>query len=115
MWRSGGRALAACHLALARLPPVGPDGAYRLFLAGLALDEGLAPSILLREIGATEAARLLKFNPLEPRIPAGNGRVSGDWTDGSGGGTPNQGATVQPVANTTTNFSYACKKLGLDE
>ena len=114
VWRSGDRALAACHLALARLPPVAPDDAYRLFLASLALDEGLAPSVLLREIGATEAARLLKFDPAQPRVPAGSGRHSGEWTSGDGGDAPGHDAAVQLVANTTTNFCYACKKLKID-
>lgn len=81
----------------------------------MALDEGLPPSVLLREIGATEAARLLKFDPAQPRVSAGSGRHSGEWTSGGDGNVPGHDATVQLVANTTTNFSYACKKIGLDK
>ncbi len=60
LWRGGDRALAAIHLALARLPPIDREDAYRLHLADLALDGGVAPEALPQEIGYAEAtARLL--------------------------------------------------------
>ncbi|HET6390781.1 phage portal protein [Hyphomicrobium sp.] len=33
-----------------------------------------------------ESERALKYNPDQPRVPAGNGDISGEWTNGSGGG-----------------------------
>ncbi len=53
---------------------------------GAALDEGLSPRDLLAGLGTlTAVAPLLKARPDQPRVPAGNGRVSGEY--GSTGGT----------------------------
>ena len=118
LWRGGDKALAAIHLAFARLPPIELDDAYRLHLADLALDGGVAPETLLRAFGHAEVmARRLKYSQAEPRVPAGGGPHGGEWTSegGAEGGTASgHDAATQLAANTTTNLSYACKKLKID-
>ncbi len=58
---------------------------YRLYLAEALLDDGLPPREMLAELGLFRAMRQLdKFDPDQPRVPAGSGRESGQWTkDGS--------------------------------
>ena len=34
------------------------------------------------------------FDPNQPRVPAGSGRISGRWTDGGGGGVGGVGTQV---------------------
>jgi hypothetical protein len=84
-WCYGEKALAQLHLAFIGLPKIGQADAYRLFLAGVALEKGLGPSDLMKALGFPRAARdLEKYNPDQPRVPAGSGRESGEWTkDGS--------------------------------
>jgi hypothetical protein len=89
-WRRGERALAHIHLAFARLPRLeSANDAYRLYLAEALLDDGLPPREMLAELGLGRAMRQLdKFDPDQPRVPAGSGRESGQWTkDGSSAST----------------------------
>ena len=81
-WRRGEKALAHIHLAFARLPQLeSTNDAYRLYLAGALLDDGLPPREMLAELGLGRAMRQLdKFDPDQPRVPAGSGRESGQWT-----------------------------------
>jgi hypothetical protein len=67
------------------LPHIDEADAYRLFLAGTAREKGLDPSDLMNALGFPRAARdLEKYDPDQPRVPAGSGRESGQWTkDGS--------------------------------
>lgn len=58
------------------------------------------------------------YNPDEPRIPAGNGRESGEWTidyvpgvfgaedDGANGGAHDYGSGITPVADRQTADEY---------
>ncbi len=89
-WRRGDEALAHTELAFARLPRLGvEDDAFRLFLAETLLDARMAPHDLARALGVT----LAKYDPDQPRVPAGNGRDSGRWGPGSpGGGAADQAA-----------------------
>jgi hypothetical protein len=84
-WRYGEKTLAQLHLAFIGLPTIDETSAYRLFLAGTALEKGLDPSDLMKALGFPRAARdLEKYSPDQPRVPAGSGRESGQWTkDGS--------------------------------
>jgi hypothetical protein len=85
-WRRGEKALAHIHLAFAGLPRLeSANDAYRLYLAGALLDDGLPPHEMLAKLGLGRAMRQLdKFDPDQPRAPAGSGRESGQWTkDGS--------------------------------
>jgi hypothetical protein len=85
-WRRGERALAHIHLAFARLPRLeSANDAYRLYLAEALLDDGFSPREMLAELGLGRTMRRFdKFDPDQPRVPAGSGRESGQWTkDGS--------------------------------
>jgi hypothetical protein len=74
-WGRGEKALAHIHLAFTGLPRLeSANDAYRL-----------PPREMLAELGLGRAMRQLdKFDPDQPRVPAGSGRESGQWTkDGS--------------------------------
>jgi hypothetical protein len=101
-WRAGDNALAAMHLALSRLDrlehPVAD--AYRLFLADGLLEAGFDADTIVKamDLDAPPGAQAFsKYSPDQPRVPAGSGRASGQWTDGAsepGSGAPGLGATV---------------------
>jgi hypothetical protein len=84
-WREGDDCLAYMHLAHARLQSVEDfrRAAYRLFLADAAIAHGESPCAVLEALGINvnyiQAAEKL-YNPEEPRVPAGSGPTSGQWT-----------------------------------
>lgn len=88
LWRAGDKGLAQIYLALTGLSRIGDWDAYRLHLAKKLLKKGLGPGDVLKIMGFEEAARELekKYNPDQPRAPAGSGPESGRWTSGGGGG-----------------------------
>ncbi len=80
-WHSGDKSLAAIHLAQTGLPEIGEDAAYRLLLAAELIDAGLAPRELARELGVSPVQfGVSKYNENQPRVAAGSGRESGQWT-----------------------------------
>lgn len=86
-WRGGQKTLAKLYLGLIGLPRIDEADAHRLFLAEQALDKGTRPGDLMKALGFPEAALdLEKYNPDQPRVPAGSGRESGRWTPRNGGG-----------------------------
>ncbi|MGH6839598.1 MAG: hypothetical protein ACREDT_12535, partial [Methylocella sp.] len=86
LWDEDEKALAHIHLAHANLPPCGEDEALRLFLAEECFSEGITPAELMKAQGYVSALlALIKYNPDQPRVPAGSGRESGEWTSGDGG------------------------------
>jgi hypothetical protein len=92
----GETCLALIELAHAGLPALTERkrAAYRLFMADAALDEGVAPRDLLKACGVDPSVLdpIGKgFNVAEPRIPAGNGIESGEWTN-------DYGSSITPVA-----------------
>ncbi len=102
IWRAGDKALAQIHLAFLGLPKIDETDAYRLFLAGTALEKGLRPSELMKALGFPRAARdIEKYNPDQPRVPAGSGRESGQWTSGNGGATDSPTQPPVRVAGNT--------------
>jgi hypothetical protein len=88
-WSRGDKCLAHIHLAFASLPQIDEDGAARLALADEALAMGVTPRAVLKALGLDSAPLdALKFDPSQPRVPAGSGRESGRWTsDGNGSGS----------------------------
>jgi hypothetical protein len=90
LWSEGDKALAHIHLAFVGLPPCDDmDLALRLFVAGELIDAGVAPATLMKAQGFDPAPLdILKFNPAQPRVPAGNGPESGEWSGGDGAVTP---------------------------
>jgi hypothetical protein len=74
-WRAGEKALAQIQLAFIGLPKIDETDAYRLFLAGMALEKGVSPSELMEALGFPRAARdIEKYWEDQPRVPAGSGR-----------------------------------------
>ena len=90
LWNEGEKALAHIHLAYAYLPPCGEDEALRLFIAEERLENDIPPVTLLKAQGFDPATLDLFKYPGQPRVPAGSGRESGEWT--------NNDAHVTPVA-----------------
>ena len=80
-WRAGEPALAQLELAFARLPRLETEAdAYRLFLAGQLVADRMAPEALLEALGFD--GDFAKYDPSQPRNPAGSGAESGRWTKG---------------------------------
>jgi hypothetical protein len=84
-WGAGDECLAYIHLAHARLPelqdPV--EAARRLFVADGFMKAGTSPRAVFQALGFGAAyieAVEKFFNPDEPRVSAGSGRTSGEWT-----------------------------------
>jgi len=88
-WSEGQEALAAMHLALSRLERLErPEAdARRLFLADGLLSAGFEAAAIVRaiEAGVPAFAHLEKYNPDQPRVPAGSGRTSGEWSSAGDG------------------------------
>ena len=88
--RAGDECMAAMHLALATLPRLADpsSAARRLFIADGLMDEGVSPRDIWTALDFDPApldALEKEFNPNQPRVPAGSGRTSGEWTsDGAG-------------------------------
>jgi hypothetical protein len=84
-WSRGDDVGAAIHLSHAGLPrPDDPDeAARRLFVTDAFIKSGTSPIGILQALGLETSyvgtvAKL--YNELEPRVPAGNGIISGQWT-----------------------------------
>ena len=85
--REGDAPLALTHLALAgagRLDDPRED-ARRLFIADGLMKGGVPPSTIVAALGAPSRQADLDraYDPDQPRVPAGNGRPSGQWTSGA--------------------------------
>lgn len=85
-WSEGDDCLAYIHLAHARLPtPDDPyDAAHRLFIVDSFMKAGTSPRTVFEALRLSPQyidAVEKSFNPDEPRVPAGGGKPSGEWTD----------------------------------
>jgi hypothetical protein len=84
-WRDGDDTAAVIHLAHAGLPrPDDPDeAARRLFVTDAFIKAGTSPIGILQALGleASYVGTVAKlYNEFEPRVPPGNGILSGRWT-----------------------------------
>jgi hypothetical protein len=85
-WSEGDDCLAYIHLVHARLPTLQDpyDAARRLFIVDRFMTAGTSPRAVFEALGLGAAyidAVGKAYNPAEPRVPAGSGRTSGQWTD----------------------------------
>jgi hypothetical protein len=103
-WCEGQDALAAMHLALSglerlRQPEV---DAHRLFLADGLVKSGIGADAIIDaiEAGGPAFERLQKYNQDQPRVQAGSGRTSGEWTAGGSGSA--DGSRREPQVNPRT-------------
>jgi hypothetical protein len=90
-WSKGDDCLAYIHLAHARLQARDDtrSAACRLFIADRVMSAGVSPRTIFQalKIGNSYIDTVEKtYNPDEPRIPAGSGMTSGEWTDGDEAG-----------------------------
>ena len=92
-WSEGDVCLAYIHLAHARLPELqNPrEAARRLLVIDQFIKAGTSPRTVFKALGLgapyIDAVEKL-YNPDQPRVPAGSGRASGEWTSpgaGTGG------------------------------
>lgn len=113
-WRRGDKALANIRLAFARLPRLETRAdAFRLFHAEDLLERGVSPRALMLTFGFDlAAADLAKYDPNQPRVPAGNGRQSGEWGDGGGASKPVEPAHTHPASVTITPVAIGSKSKG---
>jgi hypothetical protein len=101
-WNRGETCLALIHLARSGLPalPAGEAAPFRLFVADRLLDDGMSPRELLKGCDLDTAGLdrfKAGFDPNEPRLPAGSGSGSGEWTgDGEASSVP-VAAQLKPV------------------
>ena len=117
-WCEGDESLAAIHLALTPLGKLAePKAAQRLFLADLLMEAGTKPEMIpvALGLGAPNWGSALKFyNPDQPRVAAGNGRVSGQWTRGGGLLLRNLSrVAVEGLARLAVRFSAPAVFLGV--
>ena len=99
LWNEGEKALAHIHVAHASLPPCGEEQALRLFVADELIEAGVAPAALMKAQGFDPAPlALLKYSPDQPRVPAGSGRESGQWTSGDSVGVSAPPAAGVPAS-----------------
>jgi hypothetical protein len=84
--RDGDECKAAMYLALAKLPRISDpaDTARRLFIADGLIAAGVAPRDIWKALDFDSAIfdSLAKYNQDQPRVPAGSGKPSGEWTSG---------------------------------
>ena len=121
-WSEGDVCLAYIHLAHARLPELqNPREAARcLFIVDRFIKGGTSPRAVFEALGLgstyIDAVEKL-YNPDQPRVPAGNGRASGEWTsddagtgettatgDGTGGDGAQGSSVVGRMSPTTASF-----------
>ena len=102
---AGDECMAAMHIALAKLPRITDpgDAARRLFIADGLTAAGVAPRDIWKALGFDPAVlnALEKYDQDEPRVPAGSGKPSGQWTSGGtslGGAAVAIGAAASSVA-----------------
>jgi hypothetical protein len=104
-WSRGDRALAHIELAFARFPRLETrDDAFRLYLAEDLLETSMTPQSLTGALGFDP--NLLKYDPNQPRQPAGSGRRSGEWVksqDTEGADVSSASAAKDPTADNVSS------------
>jgi hypothetical protein len=82
-WKDGEDCLALIHLALAGLRRLDdPEAARRLFMADGLMNSGIDPGLIPRalDLDVTAHGAFQRYNDAQPRVPAGSGDTSGEWT-----------------------------------
>jgi hypothetical protein len=102
--QQGEMALALTHLALTGLPGLAnpKEDARRLFMADGLMKAGVAPAVIVEALGLGRAPLddlERGYNPDQPRVPAGNGRESGQWTSGNAPSASTAGEAKKPAFN----------------
>jgi hypothetical protein len=105
-WNEGQDALAATHLALSGVDRLQrpEEDAHRLFLSDRMLSVGFDAGVIIKavEAGGRALTQLQKYDPDQPRVPAGSGRASGEWTSGVDSSAAPQSLVSQSEVNPDT-------------
>jgi hypothetical protein len=111
------------HLALAGAGRLTEprDDARRLFIADGLMKASVPPRTILSVLGGAPAPADLDraYNPDQPRVPAGNGResgqwTSGDWADEARAASPHSPSGVQ-IADSSPNWAQYLNPVGTAE
>jgi hypothetical protein len=99
----GETAVALTHLALTGLPKLAlpEEDARTLFMADGLVEAGVDPRMILRALDLDESPLEeleRRYNPDQPRVPAGNGDESGQWTAGANGAAGSSSRSGRPDA-----------------
>ncbi len=103
-WHDGEKPRALTHLALSGLAKLArpKEDARRLFLADALIRSGLDPAIIVKALELEPAPEALdKYNPDQPRVPAGD-TDGGQWTSGD-----SSGATTDATRRTQVGVQVA--------
>ena len=100
---NGDGPLAFMHIALSRLGKLADprEDARWLFMIDALLEAGGDPLTIVRELGTDPAAcglSLEKYSPDQPRVPAGNGRPSGQWVGANSSGSATSSASEKQAS-----------------
>ena len=114
---NGDGPLAFMHIALSRLGKLADprEDARWLFMIDALLEAGGDPLTIVRELGTDPAAcglSLEKYSPDQPRVPACNGRPSGQWVGANSSGSAtspppkNKRPSLLPIVETAYQGKY---------
>ncbi len=107
--RAGDECMASMHIALVPLPRLSDpsEAARRLFIADGLMEDGVSPRDIWTALDFDPApldALEKEYNPNQPRVPAGSGRPSGQWTrEGAGSEVADAVGTAAAYAEAATN------------
>ncbi len=92
--------LAHVHIALSQLGRLArpQDDARRLFFLNSLIEDGVEPEAILKGFhvdAADSGLSAQKYDPDQPRVPAGSGRPSGQWTRGDSTAAENVTTPIQ--------------------
>jgi hypothetical protein len=110
--REGDVPLAHMHIALSGLGKMAhpQEDARRLFIIDALMEGGVEPAVILKGLGVESAdggSPLERYSPDQPRVPAGNGRPSGRWTNGDSAEATNDPPPTSGPSDRQANESQA--------
>jgi hypothetical protein len=107
--REGDAPLALTHLALAGVGGLDDprEDARRLFIADGLMKAGVTPASIVAALRAPSIQADLDraYDPNQPRVPAGNGRPSGQWTSGDSAGEASDGRSARAPGDQVADSS----------
>lgn len=111
----GDRLAAAIHVAMMGLPRLDRrDDARRLFAADRLLKAGVAAQTIFAALDLDSsklAEAIRKYSPDQPRVPAGNGRISGQWAaEAKTGGARSANSRPETAASRRSHSEFLDQK-----
>src|SRR5579872_4001444 len=106
--REGETTLALVHLALSGVAKLErpEEDARRIFVADELMTAGIAPRAVSEAFSRFDGALddlERRYDPDQPRVPAGNGRASGQWTSGDWAGSAAASGSAPPSNHPAAN------------